>query len=325
MRLLGGSLVGSVALLGGMALLTRNRARRAEHEHPPQGQFIDVDGVRLHYIERGEGAPVVLVHGNGAMIDDFAISGVLDRAAERHRVIAFDRPGFGYSGRPRRRIWTPTAQAELLHKALQRLGIERPIVVGHSWGTLVALAMALQHSTAVRGLVLASGYYFPTARADVLLVSPPALPVIGDVMRYTISPLLGRWLAPRIMRKVFAPAPVPSRFVAAFPLDLALRPSQIRASAADTALMIPAAAGLHSRYRELKIPVAIIAGAGDEIVDVRRHAERLHRELPQSELRLVDGAGHMVHHLEPSQIIDAISRIAKLSDATEDTKRHAAE
>jgi pimeloyl-ACP methyl ester carboxylesterase len=185
--------------------------------------------------------------------------------------------------------------------------------------------MALRHPTAVRGLVLVSGYYFPTARIDVPLLSPPALPVVGDVMRYTISPLLGRWLAPRIMRKVFAPAPPAPRFVAAFPLGLALRPSQIRASAADTALMIPAAASLHGRYRELEMPVTIIAGAGDEIVDVRRHAERLHRELPQSELRLIDGAGHMVHHLAPGEIVDAIGHTGKRAGATGYTNGHAAE
>jgi pimeloyl-ACP methyl ester carboxylesterase len=304
-----GALLASAAVLGGAALLVRNRVRRAEHENPPRGRFIDVDGVRLHYLERGHGSPVVLLHGNGAMIQDYEISGILDLAAERHRVVAFDRPGFGYSDRPRRRIWTPTAQADLLHKALRRLGVERPVLVGHSWGTLVALAMALEHPADVRGLVLLSGYYFPTARADVPLLSPPAFPIAGDVMRHTISPLLGRLLAPKIIRKVFAPAPVPTRFSTEFPIDLALRPSQIRASAADTALMIPAAAALHGRYGELKMPVAIMAGSDDEIVDVERHAKRLHRELPRSELRLVERAGHMVHHVAPRRVADAVERV----------------
>ena len=72
------------------------------------------DGVRLHYIDRGQGEPVVLLHGNGTMAQDFDLSGVLEIAAGRYRVIAFDRPGYGHSARPRDRIWTPDAQAKLL-------------------------------------------------------------------------------------------------------------------------------------------------------------------------------------------------------------------
>ncbi|MGI8739037.1 MAG: alpha/beta fold hydrolase [Gammaproteobacteria bacterium] len=80
------------------------------------------------------------------MIQDFDISGLVDLAAEHYRVIVFDRPGYGYSARPRGgKPWDPKAQADLLHSALQRLHVERPIVVGHSWGTLVAVSMALDY------------------------------------------------------------------------------------------------------------------------------------------------------------------------------------
>src|SRR4051794_41583638 len=100
-------------------------------------------------------------------------------------------------------MWTPRAHATLFEHALAQLGVEQAIVLGHSWGTLVAVALALQAPDLVRGLVLLSGYYFPTARLDVPLLSQPAIPVIGDVMRYTVSPLLGRLLLPRILRRVF--------------------------------------------------------------------------------------------------------------------------
>jgi pimeloyl-ACP methyl ester carboxylesterase len=127
-------------------------------------------------------------------------------------VIAFDRPGFGYSERPRSTIWTPQAQARLLHHALQQLGVDSAIVLGHSWGTLVALSMALEVPDFVRGLVLLSGYYYPSLRADVPLLSGPAIPVIGDVMRYTVSPLAGRMLWRPFSKKVFAPQQVDPRF-----------------------------------------------------------------------------------------------------------------
>ncbi len=122
---------------------------------------------RLHYIDRGTGRPIVLLHGNGTFAQDWLISGVLDQLATDHRVIAFDRPGFGYSERPRSRIWTASAQAALIHKALLKLDIHKPVIVGHSWGTLVALALALDYPLDTAALVLLSGYYFPTVRTDV--------------------------------------------------------------------------------------------------------------------------------------------------------------
>jgi pimeloyl-ACP methyl ester carboxylesterase len=310
-------LLGVGAALAAMAMVVRYRTRQAERDNPPLGQFIDVDGARLHYVERGQGQPVVLLHGNGTMAQDFDVSGLLDLAADKYRVIAFDRPGYGYSERPRNRIWSPAAQAELLYRALQRLGVERPIVLGHSWGTLVAVALALKHPEYVRSLVLLSGYYYPTPRLDVPLLSPPAIPVIGDLMRHTISPLLGRMIWPAMLRKIFGPSPIPARFTDEFPVWMALRPSQLRASAAETALMIPAAAGLSKRYRELDMPVVIMSGADDRHVTAKRHSERLHEELPHSDLLLAPGVGHMIHHLEQHQVMAAIDMAAKAVVAPE--------
>jgi pimeloyl-ACP methyl ester carboxylesterase len=302
------------AVMAASALVVRIRTRQAERANPPIGRFMEVDGVRLHYVERGQGQPLVLLHGNGTMIQDFDISGLLDLAATHYRVIVFDRPGYGHSARPRRKIWNPKAQADLLHEALQRLGVQRPIVVGHSWGTFVALALALKYPAHVRSLVLLSGYYFPTFRLDVPLAVPPAIPVLGDVLRYTISPLIGRLIWPGILKRIFGPAAVPPRF-ARFPIWMALRPSQLRASAAESALMIPAAYSLRRHYRELTMPVVIMAGADDRHVNANRHSARLHDELPHSDLRLTPGVGHMAHHVVPHEVMAAIDSVAKVAKA----------
>ena len=140
--------------LGIAALINGALARGAERRYPARGAFIEVDGTRLHYIEKGTGSPVVLLHGNQAMADDFQISGVFDLVAEKHRVIAFDRPGFGHSERPRETVWTPSAQADLIHKALVKLDVRTPVIVGHSWGTLVALAYAIEHPADIGALLL---------------------------------------------------------------------------------------------------------------------------------------------------------------------------
>lgn len=304
------TLVGTAAALGAAALYNRKQTRDAERQYPPIGRFLDVDGVRLHYIERGQGEPLVLIHGNGTMIQDFTVSGLVDRLAERYRVIVIDRPGYGYSTRSRQ-LWTPRAHARLFRKALAQLGVTQAMVYGHSWGTLVAVAMALEFPSLVRGLVLGSGYYYPTLRADTFLLSPPVIPVIGDAMRYTVSPLVARAILPGMIKRVFQPARVPERFEREFPKPLMLRPLQLRAAAEDAALMTPSVMELRQHYRELRVPMTIITGADDQIVDVGRQSARLHRELPHSEFTALPGLGHMIHHLAPDAVADAINRIAQ--------------
>ena len=113
------------AALGGLALVNRARSEKAKRDHPPIGRFIDVGGTRLHYLERGSGSPILLVHGNGTMIEDWIISGVLDTLARTNRVIAVDRPGFGHSSRPRGTRWTVERQAALMAEMLQQLAPTR--------------------------------------------------------------------------------------------------------------------------------------------------------------------------------------------------------
>jgi pimeloyl-ACP methyl ester carboxylesterase len=68
---LGGAALTAAAILGTTALVNTRRARLAERNNPPAGQFLDIEGVHLHYLERGKGPPVVLLHGNGAMAQGF--------------------------------------------------------------------------------------------------------------------------------------------------------------------------------------------------------------------------------------------------------------
>src|ERR1700761_8579649 len=129
-----------IIVAGLVAVMLSNVAFQiiAERRNPPIGVFIECDGVRLHYIDRGDAASpcVVLFHGNGTMIQDLILSGLVDSLANNYRVVCFDRPGFGYSQRPRPRVWTASAQAALFAKALDHLGVRNSVVLGHSWGTL---------------------------------------------------------------------------------------------------------------------------------------------------------------------------------------------
>ena len=292
--------------LAATAVWVEARARRAERDNPPEGEFIDIDGVDLHYIELGDGPPVVLLHGNAVTQADFSASGLMDRLARNHRVIAFDRPGFGHSTRPRDRLWTPAAQAELLHGALERLSVEQPIVVGHSMGTMVAMAMALNYPQDVRGLVLIGGYYYPSLRLDALLTAPVALPVFGDAMRYTVTALSSRALLGKMAKGMFSPKDVPANFFPVLSREMMLRPVQLRANAEDAAFMVPSANFMASRYQELNMPVTLIAGEEDLVVAIEGQSARLHDELPQSELHVVPGTGHMAHYVAQDLIVKAV-------------------
>ena len=170
---------------------------------------------------------------------------------------------------------------------------------------------ALKHPEMVAGVILASGYYYPTVRGDAVFLSGPAVPGIGDILSHTFSPILGRLMWPFVMRKIFGPSPVPKKFDG-FPKEMALRPSQVRASAAESALMIPGAFALRKDYARLKMPVAIIAGEEDGLIDIDQQSARLHHEVTQSTLRRVPGVGHMVHQSATDLVMAAIDEAARL-------------
>ena len=283
----------------------------AERKNPPIGNFIECEGVRLHYLVRGDPvAPsVVLFHGNGSLIQDLIISGLVDRLARRNRVLCFDRPGFGYSERPRARIWTATSQAALFVKALDQLGVREPVVLGHSWGALVAVAIGFQNDYPIRGLVLASGYYFPTLRWDFWMMSGPAIPVLGDLVRHTVAPIISWAILPALLRKLFAPRSIPEEFKDRFPASLTLRPKQLRAAAEESAFLIPEATRLQARYSSIRCPVHIFHGTGDQLIEPEQ-ARRLHNVLSSSDLHLVDDAGHMVTYADGGTMAQAVDSLA---------------
>lgn len=129
--------------LAGAALFNHAAARRAERKYPPVGKKIDVGGVDVHVVDTGAvpgGDTFVLIHGNASLVQDFLVSGVVDLLRSNHRVILFDRPGYGCTERPDDREWTAEAQAALLVDACAILGATNPVVVGHSWGVITALA-----------------------------------------------------------------------------------------------------------------------------------------------------------------------------------------
>jgi pimeloyl-ACP methyl ester carboxylesterase len=308
-------LAGKLRLLDTQSLLAELSADEAliaplAEEFIPYGRFISVDGVDLHYVARGQGRPLVFLHGAGGTLDEFFTSPLADILTTRYRVIVFDRPGFGHSTRPHGGLSGPAAQARLLRAALGRLGIERPIIVGHSWGGAMALAYAVEFPTALSALVVLAGWAFPARQAAILLYSLPSAPFFGGLVQRTVWPSLARLLADEAITRIFAPALVPAAFIADFPLELALRPSQLFADAEDIRMLNPGVARLQPHYPTISVPVELVTGDADGIVDPAQHVTRLAGLLPQARLTVLDGIGHMLHHTSPDEIGQAIDRAA---------------
>lgn len=300
-----------------LALTLRNSllARRALARCRP-GRFVQVCGTKLHFLEAGGGRSLLLLHGNGASAEDFTTSGIFDSAAVRYHVLAFDRPGFGMSPRPVGSPWTVGAQADLIQAAAAKLGIERYIVVGHSWGAAVALEMAHRNPPSVAGIVVVAGYHYPPPRLALAISALPAAPLIGTVLRYTILPTLVRLSWRWAMKKLFHPAKIAAPF-AAKTKELASRPSQLRSIAAESFLMLASALLQNRRYADICVPVGIIAGAGDQLFDAKGEALRLQAEIRQSMVDIVPHAGHMVHQSRPQAVLAMIDKVAALASARE--------
>jgi pimeloyl-ACP methyl ester carboxylesterase len=294
--------------LAASAVLVRFLTNKAESEHRQLGELIDIDNTRIHYVDRGSGPVVIVLHGNGAMLEEMDSSGVLEHLAKSHRVIALDRPGFGLSSRPEGH-WTPERESKLLFAFMRKLGLDRPVIVAHSWATLVAVNLALDEPDAISGLVLIGGYFYPTTRTDVAIQSFVATPIVGDVFRHTLMSFISRAVAPMAFDKMFAPRTPPQAFLEAYSVAMATRPSQLGSVAFDTVEMPIAAGRLASRYTELLIPIALIAGAGDQISTLAHQSRRLNGELPNSTIDEVPDAGHMLHHAYPDLVERRVAQV----------------
>lgn len=308
------ALVGIAALGLTSAALVQYLARRAVSRRRVIGEQHQLGGQTVQIVDRGNGPCVVVLHGNGSMLEDLSCSGLLDQLAEGHRVIALDRPGFGGTTRDPSGAWTPDREADTLTEILRGVGVDRYVVVAHSWATLVALAHALKHPSSVEGLVLLSGCYYSTVRLDTALQTPASLPIIGNMLRHTVLPLIAWLAAPLAFRKMFKPQPVPQRFKDRYPVGMAARPSQLKSTADDTVSMPSAAHALSAHYGQVTIPVHIIAGAEDAIVSTADQSERLHEALASSSIEVLGGVGHMTHHARPDLVVRAVEQMtAKFS------------
>lgn len=283
--------------------------------YPPAGPFVAVPGGRLATIQAGpvDGPPVVLLHGASANAAD-PMEGVGRLIASRgYRVIAFDRPGFGWSDRPGGSSdAAPAAQARLIAEALAAMGVGPAIVLGHSWAGALALALALDHPERVSGLVLAAPVGMPMPGPVTLpwywnlALKPPVLWVLSR----TLGPPVAMYFLREAGRRVFQPEePVPG-YVTTSRAALVLRPKTLLANVQDLVGLTTALAAMSPRYGDLHVPTTIVSGAADPIVRPDLQAKPLSRAVPGAQLVMLPGAGHMIHYTAPDALADAVTALA---------------
>ncbi|MDX6446496.1 MAG: hypothetical protein QOH71_3570 [Blastocatellia bacterium] len=295
-------------------LKQRYIASRVAHHHPEAlSKFVTVDGARLHFVIKGAGRPVVLIHGNPGSCQDWTrLYGPL---ASHHCAFAFDRPGHGHSDRPNHRPITVDVQAQILHDALKELNVEQPILVGHSWGGALALAYALEFQDEVAGLVLLAPAAYESDDGVSFLTKLPALPVIGDLINFLFTPLLGASVVREDLQKAFSPDPVPKHYLRHV-LSEWTRPKKVKWYSVDDALLNESLPKFTDRYSDIRVPTAIVTGDSDLIVPAKENSHRLYEALPHAELIVLEKTGHQIPFTRPNAVVDAIDRVATKATAS---------
>jgi pimeloyl-ACP methyl ester carboxylesterase len=301
--------IGLALLTLGLTLFTALTARRAQSLAPPMGSFIEVDGARLHYVDRGAGPVVVMVHGLGGNLRNF--ERLVDKLAATCRVIAVDRPGCGYSkmvsgGHPALR-----AQATIIARFLQALDLDRPLLVGHSLGGALSLALALGHPRCVRALVLiATLSHVERAPPEAFKVLDIRSAALRWIIAWTVMAPLGRLAHQTTLKALFSPDSVPQGFDGYSGGALGLRPHSFASASRDMITVSDELAIMTPQYPSLAMPVEVIFGRQDPILNYQAHGERLVAALPNATLHLIDG-GHMIPITAADQIANWIKRAAE--------------
>jgi pimeloyl-ACP methyl ester carboxylesterase len=264
----------------------------------------------VHYVQKGQGPDLVLIHGASGNTRDFTFS-LVDQLVETYRVTVFDRPGLGYTPPLARRGVTLADQADLLQGASAELGLNRPIVLGQSFGGAVAMAWALRHEDQIAGIVNLSGATYPWKGELDKLYATLARPVIGPALAWGISAWVSQDYVDTAVKGVFDPQAAPKGYADYFGPGLVLRPFSAQANAQQRTDMREELRLMAPEYPSLTLPIEIVHGDADDIVGLSIHSEPMARDVASARLTVLPGIGHMPQHVAQPEVIAAIDRTAE--------------
>ncbi|MBZ9767905.1 alpha/beta hydrolase [Mesorhizobium sp. CA6] len=308
--LLVGLLIAAALAVLAVTVATWRIAAKAERLVPACGKFVEIDGNRIHYVEEGDGRPIVFVHGLGAQLHHFRQT-LFGRFGPGYRLIALDRPGSGYSVRATGATGRLPEQADIVRRFIEELRLERPLVVGHSLGGAIALALATGHPTAISGIALLSPLTHQEARGrqgfDLLYV-PSRL--LRRVLAYTVAiPLSLRYAQPTL-QFIFAPQAVPADYMIGGGGWLGLRPSHYFATSTDVVAVERDLGEIERSYREIAMPAGILFGTGDQVIGEAVHGQPMLDKIDGLDFERIEGLGRMPQFTDPERVVAFVRRIA---------------
>jgi pimeloyl-ACP methyl ester carboxylesterase len=300
--------------VGGLVLFTAVTARRVEKALPPRGQFIEVSGARIHYLDKGSGPPIVILHGLGGQMGNFTYA-LLERLTDEFRVILMDRPGSGYSRRAPGATGRLTEQASIVAEFIRKLGLDRPLLVGHSLGGAIALGVALDHPEVVKALALVA----PLTHVPKQVPAPfRALDIKSNFLRWllawTVATPMGIRRGKAVLDAIFSPDPAPADFPVRGGGILGLRPRSFYNTSSDMRAVNFDLWKMTARYSSLQVPVHILYGTNDEVLDHHVHGEGMKSKSSLISLELVPG-GHMLPITAPDLTANFIKSAARAENA----------
>ena len=299
----------AILVAGYYVYVTWRISRHAERLVPPPGKFVTVDGHRIHYVERGQGRPILFVHGLGGT--QFQFRPLFPGLEKDFRLVAVDRPGSGYSRRNGLAPASPKEHAAFLARLIAELGLERPLVVGHSLGGAVSLALALDHPDSISGLALLSpltqreGKVAPQF-ADLYVPSPLKRRIIARTVAIPRSVKA----APQTLDFIFGPQQPPADYAVAGGAMSTLRPAHFFGTSTDFGAIGRVMKEQQARYGELSVPVGILFGTADRVVDWQRHGKALEGVVPGLDFETVEGVGHMPQFAATDRVVAFVRRMA---------------
>ena len=286
---------------------TRQRAA-APPPAPGARERVMVEGVPIAFRRMGRGPAVVLLHGATGNLNDMTFR-LAPALAARHTVYAFDRPGHGESGWPLRGGDSLAVQARLLRGALERAGVSRAFLIGHSYGGAVALSWALDTPRAVAGLLLLAApsheWSGGTGVTNALLDAPAVGPLLARSLRH----VLPAGILARAASRAFAPQAAPAGYLAHLNPALVLAADSLRRNARQLATLRRWLEPMVRRYPDLVPPLEIVHGEADPTVSLEAHSARLAAAVPGARLTRLSGVGHMPHQVALPEVLAALTRL----------------
>jgi pimeloyl-ACP methyl ester carboxylesterase len=281
----------------------------AEEKYPPQGEFVSIGKTRVHFVRKGSGPVIILLHGAGGSVRDFTFS-LMDTLAKTHTVIAFDRPGHGYTDTLHDGGETPTEQADLLRAAARKIGVTKATLLGYSFGGIVSLSWALDAPDMVTGMVLLSAVIHEWPGGVSSLYRLGGGVVLGAVYR-PLAALATDGQLRRAFGSVFEPQRPPEGYLDYVGMELAVRPKTMRANGRQVSGLKPRVVELQERYGALTMPIELIHGTADTSVYAEIHSAPFAARHENANYTEIEGMGHGTPQLAQDEILAAVQRLAR--------------